>query len=291
MSVVVPVRNGAATLTDCLRALTSQSLPRTAYEVIVVDDGSADRSAAVVESFRATLLQQPPQGAAAARNAGIRAAQAHWIAFTDADCIPSRTWLATLLAAVERNGETERLGAAGRTIGHASTTPAARFVDLSGGLDAERHLAHPHFPFAPSGNVMYRRSALESVGGFDVRFVAYEACDLHARLSRTHCGTVTFEPRAIVLHRHRASWAAYWRQQANYGRGYGQFLLRYRADVPWSITRELRAWGGVAALGAAACWPGGDDRVLVRRGQFVKALAQRIGACRAYWSPRERARW
>jgi hypothetical protein len=95
----------------------------------------------------------------------------------------------------------------------------------------------------------------------------------------------------LVLHRHRTTWPAYWRQQFGYGRGYGQFLLHHRDEVHWSWWREVRAWGDVIGFAAAACGPGRDDRALVRRGRFAKSLAQRLGVLTAYWNPRERARW
>jgi len=294
LSVVIPVYNGALTVADCLRGVLSQTLPAEEYAVIVVDDGSTDSTASVVKDFRVQLVTQPHRGAAAARNRGLSEARGEWVAFTDADCIPSRGWLRALLQAVdEQDAIPPVLGAAGRVIGYQSTASAARFVDLAGGLDAERHLAHPTFPFAPSGNVMYRREAMRTAGGFDARYAAYEACELHTRLLRLHGGAFhfPFAPAAVVLHRHRASWPEYWRQQVGYGRGYAQFLLHHRDQLPWSPWRELRAWGHVALQGFAACWPARGDRSLIRRGTFIKGVAQRTGFVTTYWTRRERARW
>jgi glycosyltransferase involved in cell wall biosynthesis len=219
VAVVVPVYNGESTLSDCLRSLQAQNLPRSAYEVIVVDDGSSDRSATIAAEFGVRLVRQCNGGAAAARNAGLAAAQADWIAFTDADCVASRGWLKALLRAAAAGGD-DVICVAGKTVGLASTTPAARFVDLSGGFDAGRHLSHPRYPFAPSGNVLYRRAALAAVGGYDRQYRSYEACDLHQRLG-ARGGRCVFEPAALVFHRHRATWRGYWRQQRSYGAGLG----------------------------------------------------------------------
>jgi glycosyltransferase involved in cell wall biosynthesis len=293
VTVVVPAHDAARTLPDCLRALASQRLSRDQYAVVVVDDGSADGSAEVAETLGAEVLRQRRQGPGAARNAGWRAAGGRWVAFTDADCIPARSWLPTLLAAAERGADGARpaLGAAGWTLGYCSTTPAARFVDLSGGLDAERHLAHPSFPFAPTGNVLYRRDALAAVAGFDVRYRSYEACDLHGRLVRADGGRFVFEPRAVVMHRHQVRWRDYWRQQVWYGKGLGQFVWHHRDAVDWSLHDELRACSQLARLGLDVCKPGSGDDALIRRGRFVKELAQRVGFVASYWNPRERARW
>jgi glycosyltransferase involved in cell wall biosynthesis len=292
VSVVVPFFDAAATLPACLAALAAQSQARDEYELILVDDGSTDGGGHAVEPGGARLIRQSHRGAAAARNAGIEAARAPWVAFTDADCVPSRGWLRALLHAVSTEaGDSAALGAAGTTVGYQSRTPAARYVDLTGGLDAERHLAHERFPFAPSANVMYRRDALEKVGGFDARFHTYEGCDLHTRLRESVGGAFVFAPRAVVLHRHRDTWKGYWKQQRSYGRGLGQFYLRYRDRIGWTPWREMAAWLDLATVALAAGRPGEGDEALARRGTLVKALAQRIGFVECYWSRTERTRW
>lgn len=289
-SVIVPVYDGEATLAACLRSVRSQTLSAAAYELIVVDDGSRDRSAALAARAGAHVICQPNAGAAAARNAGLRAARAPWVAFIDADAVASRRWLELLLAAAESPATPPVGCVAGKTHGLASSSPAARFVDLSGGLDAGRHLAHPRYPFAPSANVLYRRDALVAVGGYDERYRSYEACDLHQRLAALGC-TVRFEPRAVAFHHHRATWRAFWRQQVSYGAGLAQFM-RHRVDeIGWSAWDELRAWSALLGLAAGACLPGRGDAALVRRGTFVKALAQRVGFVSTYWNAAERARW
>ena len=293
VSVVVPARDAAATLGECLRAIAAQNASHDEYEVIVVvDERTRDATATIARRVGATVIIARDPGAAVARNLGVTAARAEWIAFTDADCIPSRGWLRALLQAVEPSpGRQPALGAAGRTIGYDSATPAARFVDLSGGLQAERHLAHERYPWAPTGNVLYRRAALLAVGGFDARFVSYEGCDLHTRLRREVGGRFEYSPRAIVHHRHRAAWRCYWRQQVNYGRGYAQFFMRYADELRWTPASELRAWLAVLRAGGNALLAYRGEDGLLRRGTFIKLLAQRAGFVRTYWNRREAARW
>jgi glycosyltransferase involved in cell wall biosynthesis len=289
VSVVVPVYNGGEFFLSCLRALFGQTLPRDEYEVIVVDDGSTDCSAAYAASFGAHVLSQKNAGAPAARNAGIAAALGKWIAFTDADCVPSRRWLQALLDRVERDPHS--IGAAGRTTGFQSNTPAARFVDLICGLDAATYLRHPAFPFAPSDNLMYRRMYLLAVGGFDPRYATYDACDLHTRLLAYYTGPFEYEPQALVLHRHRASWKAYWRQQYFYGIGYAQFLIAHRDRVQWRFRHQAAALGSVLRNAALALLPASGDTRIVRRGSFFRSAAQHAGFLRTYYNPMERRRW
>jgi glycosyltransferase involved in cell wall biosynthesis len=289
VEVVIPVYNGARTLGACLSALAAQTLPAHEFDVIVVDDGSTDDSAGVARRFARRVVSQTNAGAPAARNAGIRAATAEFVAFTDADCVPSRTWLARLLEAAQR--EPSALGAAGKTVGYRSESAAARFVDLMGGLDAARNLAHPVFPFAPSANVLYRRCMLVEAGGFDERYATYDACDLHTRLRARFGNVFAYEPRALVLHRHRDGWRSYWRQQVGYGVGYAQFLIAHSRDTAWTLRRELRALGEIAACAPGAVLAGRGDAAIVRRGRFVRAAAQHVGFLRTYYRRSERARW
>jgi glycosyltransferase involved in cell wall biosynthesis len=288
VSVVIPVFNGELTIADCLRALETQSISKDDYEVIAVVDGSTDCSAQIAKGFKVNLIEQKERrGAPAARNVGIRAARGEWVAFTDDDCIPSRGWLMNLL---RRVGNDERtLGAAGSTVGYQSRSAPARFVDMTCGFAADRHLSHPNFPFAPSANVMYRRSALKTVHGFDERYSYYDACDLHYRLLQISPGSFYFEPRAVVFHRHRCNWRDYGHQQFGYGQGLAEFMLHHR--VTWSVWRELCCWGDLMTLGFAACKPGDDDYALMRRGRFVKQLAQRLGFIGKYWNVWERRKW
>ena len=288
VSVVVPVYNGAATLRACLGALATQAV-RERFETIVVDDGSTDETPEIAREFDVRVVRRENGGAPAARNSGILCAQGEWVAFTDADCVPSRTWLARLLA--KATSQPNALGAAGKTVGLGSTSDAARFVDLMGGLDAERNLRHPTFPFAPTANVMYRREYLLEVGGFDERFATYDACDLHTRLRQRFGETFAYEPAAVVLHRHRDGWPAYWRQQLGYGIGYAQFMLAYRAAAPWPLWREIRALGGIVGNVLAASIPAKGEPGIVRRGQFVRNTAQHLGFLRTYYNRKERKRW
>jgi glycosyltransferase involved in cell wall biosynthesis len=289
VSVVVPFFNSSRTIDQCLAAVKAQK--GVDFEVIAVDDGSTDDSAIVAERDGVRLIRQKNRGASAARNAGAAAATGEWIAFIDADCIASRRWLRTLVATAtgNQNGKVV-IGAAGPVAAYPSKSPAARFVDISGGLDTERHLSHPHFPFAPSGNVMYRRDLFTAVGGFDERLTSYEACDLHMRLRAHQDGEMRFAQSAVVLHHHRESWSEYWKQQTNYGRGLAQFYMRWSDEIRWSASREAKEWIRIAGAGIAALTPGDSDAALLKRGVFIKRLAQRLGFVSTYFSGPERAR-
>lgn len=292
LSIVIPVYNAENTLAACLNALLTQDMPLADFEIIVVDDGSTDGSARLASKYDVKLIRGANQGAPAARNIGVENARGTWVAFTDADCVPSRSWLSSLLSAVENEGGSNRaFGAAGQTIGYGSKTDAARFVDMVGGLDALRHLEHPRFPFAPTCNVMYLRKAVLSAGGFDRRFDAYDACDLHQRIRTLFPLSFPYVKHALVLHKHRSSWRDYWRQQKNYGRGLAQFMLKYRSDVQWTWRREAIAWGELIKTGIEYCFCKDADKTLYLKGNLIKGLAQRMGFNTTFWNPMAQKHW
>jgi len=83
VSVVVPVCNGAPFLTDCIRSLLAQDHPEV--EIVVVDDGSSDDSAAIAASLGVRVIRRPHEGLARTRNTGIEAASGAFVGFCDAD--------------------------------------------------------------------------------------------------------------------------------------------------------------------------------------------------------------
>ena len=114
-SVVVPVKDDAALLARCLRALHAQESP--ADEIIVVDNDSSDSSASVARASGARVLTCIEPGIPAAASTGYDAARGDLILRLDADCEPDADWISAVVSAF---GQDERIGA---------VTGGARFTD------------------------------------------------------------------------------------------------------------------------------------------------------------------
>ena len=103
VSVIVPVRNGAPWLARAIEALLTED-PGGRYEIIAIDDGSTDGSAAILARFnrdpRVRVIDGPGRGATAALNLGVALAQCALVAQVDQDVIVERGWLATLRRAL-----------------------------------------------------------------------------------------------------------------------------------------------------------------------------------------------
>ena len=111
VSVIVPVYNAKETLGECLSAIGNQVLNGIPLEVIVVDDGSSDGTAAVATRFTGVILvRQPNRGPAAARNAGARKASGDILLFTDADCVPAGNWITEMVGPFSDRSEERRVG-------------------------------------------------------------------------------------------------------------------------------------------------------------------------------------
>jgi CDP-glycerol glycerophosphotransferase len=107
ISVVVPIYNVEAYLPECLESLLAQTVDD--LEVVMVDDGSTDGSAAIAERYadldgRLRLVRQANHGLGHARNTGVAAAHGDYLAFADSDDVVPRDAYARLLASLERTG-------------------------------------------------------------------------------------------------------------------------------------------------------------------------------------------
>jgi GT2 family glycosyltransferase len=188
LSVVVPVRNGGRDFERCLRRLRNSLLAD--FELIVVDDGSTDDSAAVAARAGAIVVRfETPQGPAAARNRGAREASAPLIFFLDADVAVHPLTLEKALARFQAD---PGLSALFGSYDDAPLAPGVvsqyrnllhHFVHQQGAFEGDIRPVHTFW----TGCGMIRREVFLAFGGFDPRLYprpAIEDIELGYRLTR-----------------------------------------------------------------------------------------------------------
>ena len=213
VSVVVCAHNGARTLADCLDGVRRLAYPD--YDVIVVDDGSTDQTAAIARRYDCRLIQSPHLGLASARNTGLAAATGEIVAYLDDDAFPDPHWL-TYLAATFMS--TAHAGVGGPNIAPPGDGPTPACVACAPGGPVHVLLTDREAEHIPGCNMAFRRSCLEAIGGFDLQFrTAGDDVDVCWRLQERGW-TLGFSPAAMVWHHRRNSVRAYWKQQIGYGR-------------------------------------------------------------------------
>lgn len=209
ISVIIPAHNAAHTLPDCLAALQQQTAVPTPYEIIVIDDGSSDGTGDLAAAAGARVIRQPKSGPAAARNAGIRAAQGEITCFTDADCVPTTTWVAEITAPLRQDPTITASKGAYCTRQRQIT---ARFVQLEYEDKYDRLQAYHRITFMDFYSAACRRQALLDNDGFDERFPNSEDRELSYRLAARGYQMV-FQPAALVNHRHAYTVPDYFRKK------------------------------------------------------------------------------
>jgi glycosyltransferase involved in cell wall biosynthesis len=237
-SVVIPAYNAAETLAEAVDSVLAQTLQD--FEIIVVDDGSSDDTAAVAASFedqRVRLYSQPNAGPSAARNRGIAHATGEYVSLLDSDDLLLPDYLAEMSQALEEHPQ------AGFAYTHAFT------LDVSSNRFRTSFTGSYHMPRTPmlprdelaaellAGNFLQasstviRRAVLERVGGYDDSLSHGEDWELWLRIANsgfqavrvagpltvarsrpgsrgTEAAPMAAAPRAVylrVLERHRPS--------------------------------------------------------------------------------------
>jgi glycosyltransferase involved in cell wall biosynthesis len=269
VSVIIPAYNAEPFVAETVESVLHQTYQD--LEIIVVDDGSTDRTAAALEEFgdRVRVLRQANAGVAAARNAGVRMASGSWIAFLDADDL----WLPHKL-------ERQLL------LQHAPLVYTDRFnIGARGELPVvqsevtKMHDGDVFMPLLLEGNfitnssVLIRRNVFDAAGGFASGVSPAEDWDLWLRVAEQH--PVAFCPEPLVRYRFHSDGASRNHQKISQVRTrvIARALRLERAcQLDWWVRRQIWAetwrtngWdaGQAGARGqalrdyarAAAAWP------------------------------------
>lgn len=200
VSVVVPFFNNELTLAACIESLLDQEPVGGDSEILLIDNGSTDRSASIAERYpELILLEEHGSGAYVARNTGIRRARAPVIAFTDADCVAASDWLRS----IQRGMEDPAIGI---LLGHfrypASATLGLRLLGAyeNAKIDYVLHrCGRDHF-FGYANNMAVRASVFEELGLFKEWRRAGDTEFVHRLALCRPDLTVAYRPSMRVTH-------------------------------------------------------------------------------------------
>jgi hypothetical protein len=242
---VVCTYNGARTLDQCLEGLLQLDYP--SFEIIVVSDGSTDRTAAIARSRGVRVIETENRGLSSARNTGVNAADGEIVAFIDDDAFPDPHWLTYLAAAFLT---TDFVGIGGPNLPVPGSGIVAQCVANAPGGPAHVLLTDREAEHIPGCNMAFRKSALEAIGGFDPRYrIAGDDVDVCWRVQERE-GKLGFTAAAVVWHHRRTSVRAFCRQQFQYGKAEGILETKWPAKYNGAghATWGGRLYGGLARV-------------------------------------------
>ncbi len=242
-SVIIPVRNGEKTLASCLSGLRRQGL---SLQVIVVDDGSTDKTATIAKSFGALVVntgagESSGLGAGIARNMGLQVASCESVLFTDADCIPCPGWAKALLAALNQAGVVASKGSyRSRQVEY-----TARFLQAEYQSRYSHMLASDKVDFLDTYSLGVKKSLLKLAGNFSSNLPGACVEDQEMSFRLLEQGKFVFVPQAVVDHKHANSPKSYIKKKFKIGWGKATLLRSYpdraRGDshTPKSLVAQM----------------------------------------------------
>lgn len=185
VSVAICVRNLRKYIGNCIESILNQTFDD--FEIVVIDDMSSDNTRKIIEKFGDERIRyfrnKKWLGIPKSRNLSVKYANGEYIFFTDGDCVVSKDWIEQGLKFLM---DPDCAGVEGK-IYYVSEEYKPTFSD---------HICESKYGNFMTGNMAYKRSIVESVGGFDERYNYHEDRDLALRILRS-C-KIKFNPNMIV---------------------------------------------------------------------------------------------
>ena len=236
ISIIIPHLNQPDALEACLGSLHSQTIERSAFEIIVVDNGSTSVPRAVIGRYPGTLLlQELKSGPGPARNRGVQAASGDILAFTDSDCRAHPDWLRRALDTLARVPPRTILGGDVQ-IWHEPDTSISAIEAYETVFAYRFKLYIEQHGFCGTGNLVLRKPDFENIGPFRGIELA-EDMEWGGRALRA--GFVfRYVPEMIVYHPARASFREL---RVKWDRHIQHAVNARGTDLSWHVRWFLRA--------------------------------------------------
>jgi GT2 family glycosyltransferase len=235
ISVVVPVRDNPSGLRELLARLEAQTLSRDRFEVVIGDDGSAEKEPGAIESGDGwvRVVRSPARTSYAARNEAVHAARGSMLAFCDSDCLPEPNWLEAGLAALD--GDEIVAGQVAFVVPARPTVWSLLTIDMF--FDQERNV---RLLRGVTANLFVTRRLFEDLEGFDDSLPSGGDYDF-VRRALDRGARLTYAPTAVVMHPTIDT--------------AGPFLAKIWTTNRWYAVRRARARAHLSLAGALELVP------------------------------------
>ena len=231
ISIIIPAKNAQKTIEKCLNSILN--LDYKNYEVIVIDDGSEDKTGEILEKYKdkiKIIKNNISLGPARARNMAVKVAEGQYLAFTDSDCLLDRDWLKELVKGFTQDnvagvGGSQRVPEDESEFGK----KVFKFMQKIGFITDYLHQTKGKLipvNHNPSCNVMYKKEIFLKENGFFEGLWPGEDVELDYRL-RKKGYQLFFNPFAIVYHYRPSNLKSFLKMMYRYGWAQGFLVKRY----------------------------------------------------------------
>jgi GT2 family glycosyltransferase len=231
ISVIVPALNEESVIARCLASLKRQKLPTACFEVIVVDNGSTDRTREIARSFAGWLplivIERSGVRISALRNLGGAMAKGQFLAFLDADCVAPHHWLRQIADLLHAD-DFRIIGAQYRIPPNSSWVAKAWYGDMW------RLKAGP-VSYVPGGDLAISRDLFMNIGGFDETIVTSEDTEFCERAAASSVPILALPSLSVVHLGTPQTLEGFYRKQSWHGVNVHRVFLR---DIPHSKSRK-----------------------------------------------------
>jgi GT2 family glycosyltransferase len=222
ITFVIPVLNGERDISRCLQSIRNLDVAHENYEIVIVDNGSTDRTHQIIRELGCNFQIEPAATVGGLRNRGAALARGEYIAFVDSDVELGPKWFHDALASF-KDHNVVATGCFPRVPDDSTWVQRTWDIHQRGGDSKSGVRA---VPWLPSMNLVVRREAFRSIGGFNEKLETAEDVDLCYRLG--HRGMVVSNTGMVAIHWGEArDLRTFWRKEVWRGKSNLQGILSH----------------------------------------------------------------
>ena len=212
-SIIIPALNAENYIGSCLEALSCIDYPAEKKEIILVDNGSTDKTVSIATRYGVVIHLKPKLTISALRNFGAQQARGDILAFIDVDCIAPRDWLSQANSIFNEKPNAAAIGA------EYSLPATTSFIEKVWDAQIQSRRRCGEVDWLPSGNMFVRRETLEQINGFNVNLNTCEDYDFCQRLKKAGYTLIADASVSVVHKGNPKTLLSFFRKQLWHGTG------------------------------------------------------------------------